>query len=285
LPGRSEPALVGSPPLKSGLSSQSALSDSAPPLLSGEGLPVSVPAGVKASPWSARVVGGWRLEARLGDTRLGSRWLAWGGRDALPRVAHHLQPRVTRGIDAGSALEPLTRFVHAHAVGLEEVVIDRGETWLIAPYCGSYDGLMPLAKLMSMKASGSLPVREAMFLGIHLLGAIDAGWRRGLGHGPLGMDDVLIDRRGRAMVELFGVEARCRGEDPLAAAHASVAGVVGLVYELATGLAPSGTRGSSAAVAKSMPRGLESFFSRGLARAEGFASPAEAMSALNAAMI
>lgn len=234
--------------------------------------------------WSTRIVGGWRLEARLGDTRLGTRWLAWGGRDVLPRVAHHLSSRVARGVDALAVLEPLTRFVHAHAVGLEEVVIDRGETWLLAPYCGSYDGLMPLARLMSMKREGCLAARESVFLGLHLLGAIDAGWRRGLGHGPLGIDDVLIDRRGRAMIELFGVEARCRGEDPLAAAHASVAGVVGLVYELATGMAP-GSRGASAAMGRSLPRGLESFFHRGLSRDDGFASPAEAMSALNTAVV
>lgn len=289
-----ERSFVGSPPLIPEHSSQAALSDSTPSIgaESGVGAFPTQPGQVPVRP-TGRVVGAWRLESKLGESRLGGRWLAWGRQDAMPRLAYHLTPRLTRDTDPRASLDPLTRFVHAHAGGLEEVIVERGETWLITPYCGSYDGLMPLSRLVAMKPEARLTVREAVFVGIHTLGAIDAGWRRGLGHGPMGIEDVLIDRRGRALVELFGVEAQCRGEDPVAAAHASVRGVVALVHELATGLAASAPH----RLDRSLPKALLAFFEKGLtnsntvARASlgagepGFASPAEALAALQLAVV
>ena len=182
---------------------------------------------------------------------------------------------------ASNAIDPLTRFVHPHVVALLAVEPHESTLQLTTAYTGSFDGLLPLARLLNLQSSGQISPRQAMLVGVHLLSALDAGFRKGLVHGPLTIEEVLVDRHGRALIELFGVEAAVRVPDFQFAARESVRGVARIVYELICGLAPAENRVSASRLVRSVPRGLDQFFARAIDDDGSFEIPAQALEAIS----
>lgn len=240
-------------------------------------LPAATPI---AGPRDALRVGDWRVGASLGSHRLGPRWLAWSEHDPSPRVLCVIPRKgaMSQHPDPAAALEPLARFVHPHAVGVEALEATAQEVRVVSPFSGSYDGLMALGHVLTLKPGGQMPVREAVLAGLHVLSALDAAARRGIGHGPLSADDVLVDRRGRAMIELLGVEAALLESEFDGAVAASLKSASAIVYELVTGVGPAERRVPASRLVRGLPKGLDVFIERGLTG--GFGSPAEAAAML-----
>lgn len=228
----------------------------------------------------ARAIGAWRIGARLGVGRLGERWLG----TSEDHVQTRMLVRLARDsmADAAGAL----RFAHdaacmdhAHHLRPESALIDAaGDLWIVAEYPGASEGVFTLAQLQRTKADEKIGAVECGVGAVHLLSALEAAHGSGASEGSLRIEDVLIDRRGRLLLEFHGL-GRFLGS----LAGVGGGGVAGdvrdalrIVYELMTGLPVGEPRISAARVLGRRARGWEAWFERGL-EGVGFASAREAL--------
>lgn len=184
-----------------------------------------------------------------------------------------------------NAVEPLTHLDHPHLLPVEEYSFaGDGRAWLVTPYTGSQVGLMTLSRLLADKGGRMAPSETQRAL-THTLDAVHAAHHAGLIHGPLSSDDILIDRRGSATVELYGLSLRLRPDSVPTADHAAdlrrqeLRSVVAMGYRLLTGLSPASPHGSACRLIKRLDRRWDQFFAEGLAP-DSFPSAAAAMAAL-----
>ena len=101
-------------------------------------------------------------------------------------------------------------------------------------------------------------------------------------HGPITMDEVLVDRHGSLVVELFGMSRLVRG---LTVGNSElvrdeVRSVVEMGYQLITGLPAEEPFIPAGRLVKKLDPAWDDWFDRGLDPAEGFASAAEAIASL-----
>ncbi|MEZ6235608.1 MAG: hypothetical protein R3B68_15590 [Phycisphaerales bacterium] len=194
-----------------------------------------------------------------------------------------------------AAVEPLARVAHPHLLPIEEYSFaSDGRAWVVTPYTGSQVGLVTLARLVQDKG-GQMSPHEATRALTHVLEAVAAAHAAGLVHGPIGADDVLIDRRGSAAIELYGVSRRLRalpdaGLEADEARRDEVRSVVTLGYRLLTGLEPAAPAVSPTKLVKRLDRRWNEFFAAGLGDrpgtragdepAGGFATAEDALDAL-----
>lgn len=145
---------------------------------------------------------------RLGTHRLAARWLLREAHSHQPLLAHalHLPGSPGEQDRASARARNAAAFRHPHALSVSRVHADGDTLWLVSPYPGSYDGLLTLSALLSMKAGGQFEPAETRHAVAQVLGALSAGRSAGCAHGPVRMDEVLVDRHARVLIELFGVE-------------------------------------------------------------------------------
>lgn len=181
-----------------------------------------------------------------------------------------------------AAVEPLARLEHAHLLPVEEYSFAAdGRGWVVTPYTGSQIGLMTLSRLLADKGGRMAPseVERAM---THTLEASAAAHAVGLVHGAISPDEVLIDRRGSASVELYGLSRRMqpeKGREGVDQARAGEArSVVELGYRLLTGMPAAAPHIAPSRLVKRLDRRWDSFFAAGLNGA--FVTPDAALSAM-----
>lgn len=231
-------------------------------------------------------VGGYRAVRGLGAARHGDRCLGVRRDDGTFVVLHAVR-RTMRGFGATGARDvrrfletvaPVRRAEHAHILPVIDAVTDReGWHWLVTPYTGSVDGLLTLKQLLAMKPMQQMPHMEAGRAVSQLIEAFAAATRQGLSHGPVGLHEVLVDRHGSLHVELFGLARRLKGEaprDPAVEVH-EVRSLVGLAYELVTGVEPTDPMIAPTRLSKRLPKSWEQWLLTGLDPAQGFATHAE----------
>lgn len=183
-----------------------------------------------------------------------------------------------------SAVQPLACLDEPHLLPVEEYSFAAdGRGWLVTPYTGSQIGLMTLSRLLSEKG-GRMAPSEAQRALTHTLEAVQAAHAIGLCHGPITSDQILIDRRGSATIELYGLDHRLHAEhaQPPAAPvrRDEVASVVRLGYTLLTGLEPATPNIAPSRLVKRLDRKWDAFFTVGLDPHRGFASAGEALATL-----
>lgn len=211
------------------------------------------------------------LERRLQAHRLAARWLARCPGEPGAMLAYRLQ--ADRPADT-AALERALAFAHTHTLPIERTERDaEGRSWLLARFPGSYDGLLTLSALVARRLGGQLGAWETRHAVDHLLSALHDGRERGVAHGPVRPDEVVVDRRSRLRVELFGVESAVRGVDQ--GVSAELASVSQIALELLTGV-PGGSSVEAARLRGPVGRAWRRWFDR----APGCASCAEAREAL-----
>jgi serine/threonine protein kinase len=256
-------------------------------------------AGVGAAGRAGGRIGPFRLVRKLEAGRLGERWLAFNEQEQTPHVAHRLPlGGASESRRFIAAVEELAMLRHPHLLTIEQFSLAAAATghgefgWVVTPFTGSHDGLVMLAGLGRDKAAGPgrgmnpLEVERAM---VQILEAVEYAHAAGHHHGPIGPEEILVDRRGSLSVELYGLRRRMAGagsgpglQVPPASevARDEVRSVVEMGYWLLTGLPAEEPRIEATRLVPRLDRRWDEFFAEGLDPLAGFASAAEALGSL-----
>ncbi len=224
---------------------------------------------------------GFHLECRLSPHRLGARWLARQGGAVF--LACHIE-RPPAGLtpdDAEEALRRLCRFSHPHSAGVSDIRRDgRAGIWIISPHCGAREGPLTLARLLAAKPGAEFDELEAVFAVRSLLEALSAARAFGAPHGLLRLDEVLVHRHGRLLIDLLGVERALTRQAPdgPSEARAEARAVAAIACELLTGVPPLDA--PALTPIRTLGRAWAQWLTRGLEpEPGGFSSVEEALAA------
>lgn len=229
--------------------------------------------------------GPYRLVRRLADSAMAERWLALHERKLSSHVVHRFptcrdkaeQRRVLAAIERGLALTG----PHLLPIELFSLSIHQ-RPCAVTPYTGNHEGILTLRGLLEAK-SGRMAAPEAERAMRHLLEASRFAHQAGLTHGPIGWDEVLVDRHGSCTVELYGLKRRLNpgmGTGGAELRRDEVRSIVEMGYRMITGLEPDEPRIPATRLVKRLDRAWDEFFDEGLSAAGGFAAAIDAIEAL-----
>lgn len=232
-------------------------------------------------------IGGYLLTRPLGSGCVGDRFLALHEQTQSSHVAHrlaHCASKVDRSrIEA--AFGALGAMEHPHILRLEAMIFEDSTPWIITPFAGDADGLRTLGRLLRQKGGQMAPLEAGIAIS-QLLHALDYAHSTSAGapvfHGLLVMDEVLVDRHGRLIVELFGMSRRLKGlsRGNLETGREEVARVVELGYELITGLRAEDPIIPAQRLAPKLSRAWSQWLDRGLDPSRGFQTARQALDLL-----
>lgn len=180
------------------------------------------------------------VRRRLPAHPLGERFAAVESASGAPVLLYRLgggRDGATQAV--ARRIERLSAITHPHILRLRRMEMEpEGRLWIVADYPGTHAGVLSLAGLLSQKEGGRVAPQEARHAVMQILSALAAGQRAGLAHGSLRSDDVIVDPRGRALIELPGVERALTDCPPPqdAAEKADLSAAAGIAYELLTGV-------------------------------------------------
>jgi serine/threonine protein kinase len=254
-------------------------------------------AGMEARAFDERRFGPYSFVRPLEHGRLGERWLAMHDRDLTSHVVHRLPVRPDNHSRRKflRSVQPVAELSQAHILSVEQYSLDvSGRGCVVTPFTGNSDGLLTLGGLLLLKA-GRMLVPEAARGIRHLLEASAHAHERGVAHGPLTLDQILVDRHGCLQIELYGMERVLAGRvdvnDELV--RGEVASIVAIGYRLITGFRPDTPPMQHVPPSEVLKKlvdgpehtrkidaGWDQFFAKGLDEIEGFASAAEAIAAM-----
>jgi hypothetical protein len=186
--------------------------------------------------------GPYRFVRRLESTRTASRYLALHERDLTSHVVYRIPLKASVGVHKRflGLVQALAELDHPHVQSISQYAIDeKGRGCIVTPHRGHAEGLTTLGSLLSMKGGRMIAV-EAHRTMRQMLTAADHAHARSQAHGPVQMDQVLIDRHGKTMLELYGLERRLSGHDETfeVLVRAEVLSIVAIGYRLLTGFRP-----------------------------------------------
>ncbi len=210
---------------------------------------------VQPSPATAA---GLPIVGRLPSHRLGRRWLVRANPESPAKVVYLVSfPEAHREGARKDRLDGLLGLRSNHILPLERVEWEVG----------------------GEKAEGRMDPCEVRRAVSHLLLGLDDAHRHGVAHGPVLIDEALVDPRGRVLIELLGVEAARLGiRRP--EIRAEVRSVVRLAVELLTGIPAGDEEGRAMGRPAGVSRAWMRWIRLGLASEGGFASAAAALAAL-----
>lgn len=182
-----------------------------------------------------------------------------------------------------SAAECCAAVKESHLLEIEHFSFDAvGRPCIVTPYLGNQEGLVTLRSLAGVKG-GRLSALETERAIVHVLeGLRFAHQHLGASHGALDMEGLLVDRRGRVGIELYGLQRRMKAL-PIGSADLvqdEIRSVVEIAYELLTGLPAEEPRIAVGRLVKKLDPAWEAWLDRGLSGFEGFASADEALARL-----
>lgn len=232
-------------------------------------------------------IAGYLLTRPLGLGPMGDRFLALHEQTQSSHVAHRLPVCPTKMDRARveSAFQSLADLNHPHLLRLEAMVFDGQTPWIITPFAGDADGLRTLGRLLRQKGGQMSPL-EAGIATSQLLTALDHAHTRAPGapvfHGPIAMDEVLVDRHGRLVLEAYGFSRRMKGlsRGDMESVREEVARVVEIAYELITGLRAEEPIIPAHRLAPRLDRGWNVWLDRGLDPSRGFQTAQQALAAI-----
>ncbi|MEU6664545.1 serine/threonine-protein kinase [Streptomyces sp. NPDC046727] len=160
-----------------------------------------------AEPGVGRLVAGrYRLLGKLGHGGMGTVWRAKDetvDREVAvkePRVPDHLPER-----ERANAFERMRREARAAArldhpavVNVHDVAVVDGRPWIVME-------LVHGRTLGSALREGTLDVREAARIGLHVLGALEAAHAAGVLHRDVKPENILLGRHDRVVLTDFGI--------------------------------------------------------------------------------
>jgi len=141
---------------------------------------------------------------------------------------------------------------HAHILTVQSVGYDdTGRLCVITDYPGNQEGLVTLGDLLEARG-GRLEFNEAIRLMGQLLESCVHASEQEIYHGPFTMDELLVDRHGCTLVELFGLKQALHNQYSISDARSEqTRSIIEIGYLLATGMSYSDVAASSDAVRSS----------------------------------
>lgn len=245
----------------------------------------AAPAHTDPNCGAAGVVARCAIRKRLTPSGLAERFSAVDPATGTPTLLYRVNKSSIEvpEPDALRGLLRITTLRHPHLLPLNHVELESdGSIWLVTDYLGSHSGMLTLALLLSQKTSGMLAEREVFHVATHLLSALDAAHRAGFAHGSLRTDDVIVDPRGRTLIELLGVARELKTSSPLLAdaLRTDLRAVAAIVYELLTGVPSNGERLPLPRALGRAARKWDGWIARALDESSGFKSASEAIAQL-----
>jgi serine/threonine protein kinase len=230
-------------------------------------------------------IGPYRLVRQLQAGPLAERWLAFHEGDQTAHVAYRFrlvpdraeQRRFVAAVEAMSALN------HPHLLPVEQFTLAAGGgAWVVAPYTGNHEGLVTLSSLRQDKGGRLIPPETERALA-QLLEGIEEAHNAGHQHGPIEAEEILVDRRGSLLIELYGLRRRLEmGMTRPASeiARDEVRSVVGIGYSLLTGLPADEPRIRASRLVPRLDHRWDEWFDEGLDPMGGFLTAGEAAAGL-----
>lgn len=228
--------------------------------------------------------GPYRLVRRLAPSASAERWMALHVRSQTSHIVHRFftcrdRAERRRFLDA---FESMAQLHHPHLLRIEQFSFgSAGRPWGVTPYPGNQDGLVTLAQLAELKG-GRLGEFESQRAIEQILGAAAFAHKRGIIHGVLTADEILVDRHGALLVEHYGL-SRLIEPSPTPADEAifdEVRSIAALGYTLMTGLTPNTALIAPSRVNRRIDRLWDSWFARALDAGADFDSAQTALDAL-----
>ncbi len=228
--------------------------------------------------------GPYRLVRELAPSRLAPRWLALRESDQTSHAIYRFgtcQERVERRRHT-RAMQMLSGLQHPHLLSIEMCSFGTGdEAWAVTPYTGNHDSIVTLEDVARAKGE-SLPPFEAERAVLQVLEGVAHAHGEGVCNGPISIDQVLVDRHGCILIEMYGVgrilQGLDRGNSELV--RDEVRSVVEIAYRLVTGLPADEPRIPAGRLARRLPRAFEEWLEEGLDATGGFQSATEAIGRL-----
>lgn len=236
-------------------------------------------------------------EIRCGEINLAAdRWLVLEPRTLADRTLTVIRPAPVGGRSVTAAERMDTHLRHLSEIEEPHTLVCEAwggrrdadgspVAWAISPYTGSHDGLLTLADLVALKGGRMAPYEAERVLE-QLLSASASCHDRGLTHGPIAMDDLLVDRRGSLRVELYGLRTALvlGGLDVGELRRDEVRSIAKLGYQLLTGIEAEEPMVPAARLVKRLPAAWTSWLDRGLDAAAGYDSAKDAAAVLPSLM-
>ena len=228
--------------------------------------------------------GPYRLVRELSPSMLGRRWLALRESDQSSHAVHrfgalHFRSGRRRHMQAMHRLASLR---HPHLLTVEMCSFEVGdEPWVVTPYTGNHDCIVTLADVLAAKGE-SLNAYEAERAVLQVLEGVEYAHAMGVGNGPIALEQLLVDRRGSVLIELYGVPRALRGLEQINSEliRDEVRSVVEIAYRLVTGLEPDEPRIPAGRLVKKLPRAFDEWLEEGLDPGSGFPNASEAVAKL-----
>lgn len=229
-------------------------------------------------------LGPYVLTRELEPCALAHRWLALHEVDHSSHVAYRFGVLERRADQRRflQAVELLAGLDEPHILRIEQYALDQTDAaWVVTPYTGDADGVRTLERLLREK-SGQLTPFEVEPALTQILQGVRHAHGRGQCHGALGLTDLLVDRHGRIIIELYGIARALRGEVGISAelARDEVRSIAEIGYQLLTGLRAEEPIIPAGRLIKRLEPGWDAWFDRALDPTGGFDSADEALAAL-----
>lgn len=229
--------------------------------------------------------GPFKIIRPLGQTRGVERFVVLCNKTDSNRLLYRfpIQPNHAQRRAQFDQMVALSMLDHPHLLKIESASYDdRGRLCTVSPYTGNHEGLVTLTDLLT-KHGGRFTVHESARAIGHLLSASAYAHSKGIAHGSVKPEHVLVDRSGSALIELYALQSK--GRLPETAAKRAVIAdetrsIVELGYVLMTGLDLSAERIAPTRVRKRLDRNWDAWFDLGLDPIDGFESAQHAMDAL-----
>lgn len=215
---------------------------------------------------------------------MGERWVARHEINHTAHVVYRLTKRFDRAAQARFlAAASESSYKHPHLLEIQEFAFDlQGRACVVTPFTGNHLGLVTLGSLVELKG-GRMSPTEAERATLHLLGALaHAHSNGGPAHGEIGIDEVLVDKHGRAVIELYGLSSRLSAHAAPARAMAAdeIRSVGQIAYRLLTGLPAEEPMISAGRLVKKLPESWDRWLERALDPSGGFESAERAIEQL-----
>lgn len=228
--------------------------------------------------------GPYRLVRPLSPSPLGKRWLALREADQSSHTVYQfaqLPDRVWRRRHS-RAMRILASLRHPHVLSIETCSFELGgEAWAAAPYTGNHDSIVTLADVARAKGD-MLPAAEAERAVVQVLEGVAHAHALGVCNGPIDLEQLLVDRHGSVLIELYGVERALTGFEGMNGelVRDEIRSVVEVAYRLVTGMPAEEPRIPAGRLARRLSRAFEEWLEVGLDPTDGYPTAEEAILAL-----
>lgn len=201
-----------------------------------------------------------------------------------------------------AAVESCSLLENSHLLKVQQFTFDlAGQAWVITPFSGDVDGLRTLTRLMKDRGGQMTPLEVELAMGqlLEAVASAHSGAANSMSgsnssgadepsptpafqHGPIHMDEVLVDRHGSLLIELYGIAAMLQGisKPSMELMRDEVRSVVEIGYQLITGLRAEEPMIPAGRIVRGLDARWDRWLSRGLDPSTGFDTATQALAAM-----